>query len=222
MAQHDYGNPQPPFSGTQLNTTLRNWRDALHTLHRGASRPSYVQGGMLWIREVSSTNWELTLYDGADDIVIATINPSTNVVTPAGAATPADLETRVAKAGDTMTGALTLSGAPTAANHAATKAYVDAGDNTRVAKAGDTMTGFLTLHADPTAAMHAVTKAYVDAIIGTTGRKLTGVYVFNTTQNWTPPSGTTAMLVWAVGGGGGGGRGGRIVWNVGGGDGGGN
>ena len=34
--------------------------------------------------------------------------------------------TKVAKAGDTMTGALTLSGAPSSANHAATKAYVDA------------------------------------------------------------------------------------------------
>ncbi len=32
---------------------------------------------------------------------------------------------KVAKAGDTMTGALTLSGTPTANNHAATKAYVD-------------------------------------------------------------------------------------------------
>ena len=206
MAQYDYGNPQPPFSGTQLNATLRNWRDALHTLHRGPSRPAYVQGGMLWIREVSSTNWELILYDGADDILIATINPSTNTVTPAGAATPTDLETRVAKSGDTMGGPLTLPGAPTAANHAATKAYVDSGDATRVAKAGDTMTGFLTLHANPTAAMHAVTKAYVDAIIGS-GRRLTGVFVFNSSQSWTPPSGTTAMLVWAVGGGGGGGAG---------------
>ena len=116
----------------------------------------------------------------------------------------------VLKTGDTMTGPLTLPGAPTAANHAATKAYVDSGDATRVAKAGDTMTGFLTLHANPTAAMHAVTKAYVDAIISS-GRRLTGVFVFNTSQTWTPPSGTTAMLVWAVGGGGGGGRGGRII-----------
>jgi hypothetical protein len=33
--------------------------------------------------------------------------------------------TKVSKAGDTMTGALTLSGAPTSANHAATKDYVD-------------------------------------------------------------------------------------------------
>jgi hypothetical protein len=216
MAQHDYGNPQPPFSGTQLNTTLRNWRDALHTLHRGANRPSYVQGGMLWVREVSSTNWELTFYDGADDILVATINPSTNTITPAGAATPADLQTRVAKAGDTMTGLLTLSGAPTSSNHAATKAYVDSAASARVAKAGDTMTGFLTLHANPTANLHAATKAYVDTVAGGGGRKLTGIYVFNSTQNWTRPTGTTAMLVWAVGGGGGGGQG----WDSGGGGGG--
>tara|TARA_B100000900_G_scaffold112299_1_gene93926 strand:- start:3525 stop:4868 length:1344 start_codon:yes stop_codon:yes gene_type:complete len=36
-----------------------------------------------------------------------------------------DIGTKVSKAGDTMTGALTLSGAPTNANHAATKSYVD-------------------------------------------------------------------------------------------------
>jgi len=36
-----------------------------------------------------------------------------------------DLSTKVSLAGDTMTGILTLSGAPTATNHAATKAYVD-------------------------------------------------------------------------------------------------
>ena len=36
-----------------------------------------------------------------------------------------DIGTKVSKAGDTMTGALTLSGAPVNANHAATKSYVD-------------------------------------------------------------------------------------------------
>jgi len=36
-----------------------------------------------------------------------------------------DLSTKVSLAGDTMTGTLILSGAPTATNHAATKAYVD-------------------------------------------------------------------------------------------------
>jgi hypothetical protein len=43
----------------------------------------------------------------------------------------------VAKSGDSMTGALTLSGAPVNTLHAATKAYADG----KIAKSGDTMTG---------------------------------------------------------------------------------
>ena len=41
-----------------------------------------------------------------------------------------DIGTKVSKSGDTMTGALTLSGAPTSANHATTKAYVDSAVST--------------------------------------------------------------------------------------------
>lgn len=41
-----------------------------------------------------------------------------------------DIGTKVSKTGDTMTGALTLSGAPTNANHAATKDYVDSAVST--------------------------------------------------------------------------------------------
>jgi hypothetical protein len=50
--------------------------------------------------------------------------------------------------GGTLTGPLTLSGAPSNGLHAATKTYVDAvqtSANTKVAKAGDTMTGDLTI-----------------------------------------------------------------------------
>jgi hypothetical protein len=76
----------------------------------------------------------------------------------------------VAKAGDTMTGLLTLPGiAITNPLHAATKAYVDsttsAADNLRVLKAGDNMSGFLFLHATPTQNMHAATKQYVDLLV---------------------------------------------------------
>ena len=67
--------------------------------------------------------------------------------------------TKVQKAGDTMTGALTLPGNPTNALHAAPKQYVD----DRVAKTGDTMTGPLALSGDPTAPLHAARKQYVDA-----------------------------------------------------------
>ncbi|MCM2282057.1 MAG: hypothetical protein NDI61_09445, partial [Bdellovibrionaceae bacterium] len=87
--------------------------------------------------------------------------------------------TPVNKAGDSMTGALTLSGDPTAALHAATKNYVDASvvgkQNSLgfapVNKAGDTMTGLLVLSADPSAALGAATKQYVDA--GLSGKQST-------------------------------------------------
>jgi len=76
---------------------------------------------------------------------------------------------RVLKAGDTMTGHLSLPTGPAAAN-AVRKDYVDAADATlttsigaKVAKNGDTMTGALTLPADPTNPLHAATKQYVDA-----------------------------------------------------------
>ena len=80
---------------------------------------------------------------------------------------------KVAKAGDTMSGALVLSGAPTLTLHAATKQYTDdgdavnaaaivAGDALKVSKAGDTMTGHLTLPINPLDA-NAVRKDYVDS-----------------------------------------------------------
>ena len=68
----------------------------------------------------------------------------------------------VLKAGDTMTGFLTLHADPTLALHAATKQYVDGLIASRVAISGDTMTGILTLSGDPTNALEAATKQYVD------------------------------------------------------------
>jgi len=107
--------------------------------------------------------------------------------------TPEDLS-YVRRTGDTMSGPLTMSGAPamitlaaepTADLHAATKLYVDAGVGGvggglagKVAKAGDTMTGPLvmsgapatvTLSGDPTAVLHAATKQYVDTVSGAVG-----------------------------------------------------
>ncbi len=79
---------------------------------------------------------------------------------------------KVSKAGDTMTGKLTLDGDPTQNLHAATKSYVDTLNSTalgvannKVSKSGDTMTGKLTLDGDPTAPLHAATKQYVDGQI---------------------------------------------------------
>ena len=67
-------------------------------------------------------------YDGANTDPLLLPNPSIakhlqNLVNADATLT----SSKVAKAGDTMTGALTLSGAPTANLHAATKSYVDTG-----------------------------------------------------------------------------------------------
>lgn len=83
--------------------------------------------------------------------------------------------TKVSKAGDNMTGHLTLTGSPIIDLDAATKQYVDVGDaqvfsNVRagfLALSGGTMTGHLTLTGNPINALNAATKAYVDAAVGT-------------------------------------------------------
>ena len=48
-----------------------------------------------------------------------------SLLTQLGQKTKVELDKKLALAGGTMTGALTLSGAPTANLHAATKQYVD-------------------------------------------------------------------------------------------------
>ena len=73
----------------------------------------------------------------------------------------ADLNAYVKRVGDTMTGPLVLSGAPTADLHAATKKYTD---DTFVNVAGDTMTGPLVLSGVPALAPQAASRGYVDSI----------------------------------------------------------
>jgi len=99
----------------------------------------------------------------------------------------------VNRAGDTLSGALTLAADPASAMQAATKQYVDgkfasgttsfngragavslsssdvtgALTFTPASRAGDTLTGPLTLPGNPTAALHAAPKQYVDSAITT-------------------------------------------------------
>lgn len=88
-----------------------------------------------------------------------------NALAGVGTSLQAQLDGKVAKTGDVMTGALTLSGQPTENLHAATKSYVDNSSSARVSKAGDTMTGALTLSGAPVDNLHAATKEYVDTKI---------------------------------------------------------
>ena len=136
---------------------------------------------------------------------------------------------KVAKAGDTMSGALAMGtnkitglGNPTNAQDATTKTYVDAADALKVAKAGDTMSGNLAMGGNkvtglgtPSASADAVTKGYVDGYINTSylgpyaadpttrpgGAALqTGDIYFNTAQNILKAWTGTVWVISAAGG----------------------
>ncbi len=84
MSQTDFGTINPATkTGSQLATDLNDWRDTIHSSHAGASRPSYAIGAMIWVKQVSASIWEIYLYDGDTDILIAAINPTTNAIIPA-------------------------------------------------------------------------------------------------------------------------------------------
>lgn len=84
------------------------------------------------------------------------------------------------KSGGTLSGALTLSGNPTAGLHAASKQYVD---NTALLKSGGTMSGVLVLNGNPNATNDAANKGYVDTQVATSlplaGGTLIGALTLN-------------------------------------------
>lgn len=82
MTQYDLPSPINPLttSGSTLADVLSGsgkWRDALESLHSGSSRPAYASAGMLWIDDDVATSWKLYVYDGSQDILIATLNLTT-------------------------------------------------------------------------------------------------------------------------------------------------
>ncbi|HEY1430752.1 MAG TPA: hypothetical protein VGF39_03870 [Stellaceae bacterium] len=126
-----------------------------------------VSGASAWARVLPTAGGTMTgvLWLAADplpgqSLAAATKNYVDNVGAVANAA--------VKRAGDAMTGFLSLTGDPQSALQAATKNYVDTKTYPYVPLAGNvTMTGPLTLSAAPTGASpvnQAATKGYVDAV----------------------------------------------------------
>jgi hypothetical protein len=56
-------------------------KKALLTHHKGAGAPSYAEAGILWLDD-STTPWKLNLYDGADWIVLGSVNAASNAFLP--------------------------------------------------------------------------------------------------------------------------------------------
>ena len=81
MSQHDFGSINPDLkSGSALASDLNSWRDALHSMHRGNTRPTYAVPGMLWIDD-TATPWLVKMYSGTADTTVATYNATTGVFT---------------------------------------------------------------------------------------------------------------------------------------------
>ena len=68
-------------TGTTLSNKLNAWRDAMYTMQRGATRPAYAVAGFQWVDEVSVSEWIWYMYDGTQDIQIATFNPTAHTIT---------------------------------------------------------------------------------------------------------------------------------------------
>ncbi len=104
MSQSDFGVIDPNTkSGTQLAVDLNGFRDAVNSGHSGSTRPAYLPAGGHWVRIVSSTKWDLVLYDGAVDYTLRSVNPTTGQKIGIPAADLADKQT---SANDNTTGRL--------------------------------------------------------------------------------------------------------------------
>jgi hypothetical protein len=68
-------------TGTDLSVKLNAWREAIHSCHMGNSRPAYAQAGITWIDEVSQSEWKWYVFDGANDLLIGTIDPTSHTLT---------------------------------------------------------------------------------------------------------------------------------------------
>lgn len=83
--QYDLGLIDPnETSGVELASMLTNLNGALRSAHRGTTRPSYAERGTMWVQDTGAVVLNLFFYDGVDDILIGTINTTTNAFTVSG------------------------------------------------------------------------------------------------------------------------------------------
>lgn len=76
MSQSDFGNLVSPLGGADfIDNKLEPWRDAVHTMHSGVSRPSYAVPGLMWL-DNSVTPWIVKVFMGSDDIIMGYLDPT--------------------------------------------------------------------------------------------------------------------------------------------------
>ena len=78
MAQHDMNIANQGFPATRSD--INNALSAINSTHSGSSTPSGAVAGTIWLDTTNATNPTLKLYDGSDNISLATIDYSANTV----------------------------------------------------------------------------------------------------------------------------------------------
>ncbi|TBA38422.1 hypothetical protein [Rhizobium ruizarguesonis] len=74
------GPASPSLMAARMDDSLR----ALLSGNSGASRPAYAVAGTVWVSTATAGQLKLYLYDGADDILLMTVDTATNAVTLSG------------------------------------------------------------------------------------------------------------------------------------------
>lgn len=139
---------------SQLHT---NENDAIIAIETKVGTGSSTPPGSGYILTSSSSgqsSWQPPAPAGVWGAITGTLSDQTDL--------QAALNAKLSLSGGTMTGNLTLAGAPSTNLMAATKKYVDDADALKLNLSGGTLTGALILAADPVANLGAATKQYVD------------------------------------------------------------
>ena len=90
MAQHDYNIANASFP--TVRTDINNVLSAINSTNSGSSRPSSAVAGTIWLdTSGAATAQLLKLYDGADDILLGTINFTANTIDWSDSSVVADL-----------------------------------------------------------------------------------------------------------------------------------
>ena len=90
MSQHDYNIANASFPS--VRTDINNVLSAINTSNSGSSRPSGAVEGTIWLdTSGAATAQLLKMYDGADDILLGTINFTANTIDWADSASEVSL-----------------------------------------------------------------------------------------------------------------------------------
>ena len=83
MSQFDFGTMVASTkSGTAFIGDINAWRTALNSCHSGSARPTYAVAKTIWVNDAVNP-WTVYMYDGVDDIILGTVNTTTNTFTTA-------------------------------------------------------------------------------------------------------------------------------------------